>query len=241
MGISEGKVFNSKVGIHYLVSQVDANKLLPLIIIPGLSESAEDYIDIIKGIDDRKCVAISLRGRGKSDSPESGYKLSDHISDIEKVADALELKEFILMGYSRGVSYMLGYALKHIEKVKGVIIGDYPAIHTKLSEQWTDMFVKLPPWRGKTASERMNRFAIEAIQRESEEKSFYDDLYKFKIPVLIVSGGKEGSILSTEMKEQYLKAVQNIEIIVFEDCDHNIFEPDINQLIDVIKKFLGRL
>lgn len=187
------------------------------------------------------CIAISLRGRGKSDAPYSGYKLSNHISDIEKVVDALGLEEFILMGYSRGVSYMLGYALKHIERLKGVIIGDYPAIHTKLPEQWIDVFINLPPWRGKTALERMTRFALEAIQRESEEKYFYDDLYKLETPVLIVSGGKEGSILSTEMKEKYLKAIENVEITVFEDCDHNIFEPDINQLINAIKNFIDKL
>ena len=103
------------------------------------------------------------------------------------------------------------------------------------------MFINLPPWRGKTALERMSRFAIEAIQRESEEKYFYDDLYKLKIPVLIVSGGKEGSILSTEMKEEYLKAIDNVEITIIEDCDHNIFEPDINQLINAIKNFIDRL
>lgn len=65
----EGKVYNDNVEIHYLESQVDTSTLPPFVIIPGLSESAEDYIDVIKGIGDRKCVAISLRGRGKSDSP----------------------------------------------------------------------------------------------------------------------------------------------------------------------------
>ena len=241
MKISEGKVCNDKIEIHYLESDIDTNKLPPLLIIPGLSESAEDYIDVIKGIDDRKCIAISLRGRGKSDSPKSGYTLSDHISDIDKVVNTLELEEFVLMGYSRGVSYMLRYALKHIERVKGVIIGDYPAIHTKLPEQWVDMFVKFPPWRGKTALERMNRFALEAIQKESEEEDFYDDLYKFEIPVLIVCGGKKGSILSTEMKEEYLKSIEKAEIVVFEDCDHNIFEPDGNRFINTIKNFMDRL
>lgn len=241
MKISEGKVCNNKVEIHYLVSQVDTNKLPPLVIIPGLTESAEDYIDIIKEISDRRCIAISLRGRGKSDSPDSGYKLSDHISDIEKVVDALGLEEFILMGYSRGVSYMLGYALKHIERLKGIIIGDYPAMHTKLPEQWVDFFVKLPPWRGKTALERMSRLALEAIQKESEEEYFYDDLYKLKIPVLIISGGKEGSALSAEMRERYLKTIENVELTVFEDCNHNIFEPDINQFTNAVKSFMEKL
>ena len=63
---------NDKVEIHYIVNQVDTNKLKPLIIISGLTESAEDYIDIIKEINDRRCIAISLRGRGKSDAPYSG-------------------------------------------------------------------------------------------------------------------------------------------------------------------------
>lgn len=241
MEIFEGKVSNNNVDIYYLESQIETNTITPLLIIPGLSESAEDYIGILEGISDRKCVAISLRGRGKSYSPESGYKLSDHIGDIVKVVDTLELNEFVLMGYSRGVSYMLGYALKHVERLKGVIIGDYPAMHTKLPEKWTDMFVKLPPWRGKTALERMSRIALEAIQKESEEEDFYGDLHKLKVPVLIISGGKKGSILSTEMKEEYSKALENVENAIFEDCDHNIFEPDINLVINTIKNFMDRL
>lgn len=241
MKISEGKVYNHNIGIHYLVNYGAKDELAPLLIIPGLAESAEDYMDIIKEIDDRKSIAISLRGRGKSDSPISGYKLSDHISDISTVVDVLKLEEFILMGYSRGVSYMLGYALKNIKSLKGIIVGDYPAIHTKLPEQWTDIFISLPPWRGKTSLERMARSTLEAIQKESEEEDFHEDLNRINIPVLILSGGKEGSILSTEMKEAYLKAIEDVKIVVFEDCDHNIFEPDKYIFINTIKNFMKRL
>lgn len=82
MKLCEGKVYNGEVELHYLESQVDTSELSPLVIIPGLAEAVEDYIDIIKRIDNRKCIVISLRGRGKSDSPKSGYKLSEHWVDI---------------------------------------------------------------------------------------------------------------------------------------------------------------
>lgn len=48
------------------------NKEIPLVIIPGLSESTEDYIPLIRLLSPRRCVAISLRGRGKSDGLETG-------------------------------------------------------------------------------------------------------------------------------------------------------------------------
>lgn len=95
---------------------------------------------------------MTLRGRGKSGLPKGGYTLEEHISDIHAVIKHLALKEFILMGYSRGVSYTIGYAIKNTNLLKGLIIGDYPAIHTQLPPGWVDFYSSLPPWRGKPIS-----------------------------------------------------------------------------------------
>ena len=140
MQIFEGKVDNQGVSIHYIESFVDSTVEIaedsiveviveteerpPLLIVPGFTESAEDYIEIIRAFEDRKCIAITLRGRGKSDSPEFGYTLEDHVSDIQAVVEQLALDNFYMLGYSRGVSYMIEYALGNLSKIKGMIIGD---------------------------------------------------------------------------------------------------------------------
>lgn len=238
MQIIEGKVDNYGVLIHYIESHVEADDKSPLVIIPGFTEDAEDYKDIIKAFKDRKCVAITLRGRGQSDAPESGYTLEDHVSDIKAVVDQLALESFHILGYSRGVSYMLDYALNNISKIKGMIIGDYPGVHNRLSEHWVELFINLPPWHGKTALERMPRHAIDAIQRESAQKQFYEALGAVKVPVLILKGDQKGSLLSEDAQASYFDALEDVTLSVFEGRAHDLFWPDESQFIRVVKEFV---
>lgn len=256
MQIFEGKVDNQGVSIHYIESFVDSaveiaeenivevivetKEQPPLVIIPGFTESAEDYIEIIRAFENRKCVAISLRGRGKSDAPESGYTLEDHVSDIQAVVEQIKLDSFYVLGYSRGVSYMIDYALSNMPKIKGMVIGDYPGMHTRLVDRWVEMFIKLPPWRGKSALERMPRHAIEAIQRESVEKPFYDALKTVKVPVLLLKGDQNGSLLSDEAVSSYLEALEDVKVSVFEGCAHDLFKPDEAHFIRVVKEFIDQ-
>lgn len=254
MQIFEGKVDNQGVSIHYIESFVDstveiadesiveviveAKERPPLLIVPGFTESAEDYIEIIRAFEDRKCIAITLRGRWKSDAPASGYTLEDHVSDIQAVVEQLALDSFYVLGYSRGVSYMIEYALCNLPKIKGMIIGDYPGMHTRLVDRWVEMFIKLPPWRGKSALERMPRHAIEAIQRESVEKPFYDALRSVKVPVLLLKGDQNGSLLSEVAKAFYFEALEDVRLSVFKGCAHDLFKPDESHFIRVVKEFV---
>lgn len=79
-------VDNNNVRIHYFDSiQNSDKKMIPLIVCPGLSETAEEYIDLLEIISPRRCILISFRGRGKSDTPDSGYNLDHHVTDVEAV------------------------------------------------------------------------------------------------------------------------------------------------------------
>ncbi|MBO0600033.1 alpha/beta hydrolase [Sporosarcina sp. E16_3] len=232
---------NKETTIEFIDSESGAtNNRLPFVIIPGLSESAEDYIPLMKLLSSR-CIAISLRGRGKSDAPKMGYSLEDHISDIKSVIKHLKLDEFILMGFSRGVSYALGYAFTNLNSVKGIVLGDYPAHHTQLPPEWVDYFLASPPWRGKSVSERMKPHAIDGIQRDSKQVSFWDKLNLIQSPILIIQGGKEGSALSVEDSVQYLEKISKADLIVFEESNHNIFEPDLDKFVNVVEEFIENL
>lgn len=240
MNIIEGKAMSQDVAIHFITSSPVNTDKTPLLIIPGLTEAAEDYLEVMQQLD-RKCVVISLRGRGKSDSPLSGYTLEDHIQDIEAVVEKANLDEFILYGFSRGASYMFGYAVKHPHNIRGIMIGDYPAVHTKLPEGWVDFFVNLPPWLGKSTLERIQRHALEGLQRESVEKEFWKDLSSFDCPVFLLRGAQKGAVMTNERLHFYQDALPSIEIVTFEDTGHNLFAPDINRFIRTLQGFLEKI
>lgn len=233
-------VDNNGVHIHFIETNADVKQKFPLVIIPGLSESAEDYIGLIEDLSPRHCVIITLRGRGKSDSPETGYSLEDHVTDIDVVIKHLKLKDFILFSYSRSVSYALKYFMGNRDLIIGLIIGDYPAIHTQLPTGWVDFFASLPPWRGKSLSHRMSQTALHGIQKESTQVVFWDDLSSIECPVLIIRAGKHGAALSSDAGEQYLEKIPQANLVVFDESDHNIFEPNPDTFIKTIEQFMNK-
>lgn len=241
MEINNFWVDNNGTNIHFIDSNFETKQDLPFVIVPGLSETAEDYIPLLKALAPRRCIAITLRGRGSSDSPLNGYTLEDHISDIDAVIKHLGLNEIILMGFSRGASYTLGYALTHLDTIKGLILGDSPASHSQLRPEWVEFFSALPPWRGKSLSERMKTHAINGLQKDSKYVEFWDELNSIKCPVLVIRGGKQGSSLSIADGEKYLEKIPHANLVVFEESDHNIFEPNFEKFVNTVELFFNSI
>ncbi|MGA6226892.1 alpha/beta fold hydrolase [Streptomyces umbrinus] len=80
----------------------------------------------VSGID---VIMYDLRGHGRSERPESGYRLDDHLDDLEALLDRLEVTGPVqLVGNSFGGSVAFGYAARHPERAVGVsLIESEPA------------------------------------------------------------------------------------------------------------------
>ncbi|MHB8757556.1 MAG: alpha/beta fold hydrolase [Bacillota bacterium] len=236
--LGEGWTRNSNVRLHYLASGGEvAGHGAPVLFIPGMSQTAEDFAGLMASLAPRRCVAATLRGRGRSDAPKSGYALEDHVADIEAVVAQFGLGRFNLFAFSRGVAYALGYAVRHPDRLTGLIIGDYPAHHSAISQEWVDAFLG-STFHGKAARERMPEHAIRAIQREARQALFWDDLTRIKCPVLILKGGAEGSLLSRDQAERYLRAVPDARLVVFEGFGHDLWADGGIHLAETLNEFL---
>lgn len=95
---------------------------------------------------------MSFRGRGRSDAPEHGYRIEDHVSDIEAVIADLGPSRLALFASSAGVPRALGYALKHTERLSCLVIEDHPAERGRLPPEWPERFLTAP-WRGRVSIE----------------------------------------------------------------------------------------
>lgn len=241
MSFKNNWIKHNGTSIHYIDSNVNTHQELPFVIIPGLSEAAEDYIPLMHLLNSRRCIAITLRGRGNSDAPQSGYSLEDHISDIEAVINHLELNEFILMGFSRGVSYALGYSFSNLSSIKALVLGDYPAYHSQLPPGWVEFFSSLPPWRGKALAERMKIHSLNGLQKESKQVLFWDQLSSITCPVLVIRAGKKGAVLSEYDGEKYLEKIPHSKLVVFEESDHNLFEPSLVNFVNTVEESIYKI
>jgi pimeloyl-ACP methyl ester carboxylesterase len=145
--ITGGVAPNGAVRLHYLDAHADGSSGLPIVIVPGLAETAEDYTGLMRRLAPRRCVAISLRGRGRSDTPASGYTLDDHADDVLAVVRHLGLPRPVLVAFSRGVPYAIRCAARRPGCVAGLALGDYAAVHTRLPQEWAPRFLA-GRWRG---------------------------------------------------------------------------------------------
>lgn len=233
MDVRSYRVNNGKVEIHYLVSN-EQDTSVPLLICPGLSETAEEYVELMEYLSPRKCVALSFRGRGQSGTPERGYDLEHHVSDIASVVEAAQLNRFHLYANSRGVAYALGYLEKHPAPVMSVILQEYPAEHKAMLEGWAEDY--LLRYLVQFSRQRNIRpEAVRGIERESTQLRLSKGINK---KLLVLRGKQPDSLLTDEDCRRYERLCVDISFAVFERSGHDLRHTEKELLYRTIGDFI---
>lgn len=94
------------VRLHY----IEAGKGRPLVLIPGWSQTAEQFRAQIDGLSDRyHVIALDMRGHGESDKPTHGYRIHRLSKDVHEFIRSRNLNDVTLGGHSMGCSVIWGY------------------------------------------------------------------------------------------------------------------------------------
>jgi pimeloyl-ACP methyl ester carboxylesterase len=72
--------------------------------------------------------ACDLRGHGRSDWADSGYRVSDYVEDISAFVGAASKVGSVLIGYSLGGLIAFGVAARLPDLVAGVVAIDPPLV-----------------------------------------------------------------------------------------------------------------
>ncbi len=226
---------NKGVRLHYLDSnQAVAPELSPLVYIHGAWGAAENFLPEMKALAPRRCIAVALRGRGKSEAPEIGYSFDDNVTDVEAIINHSGLKNFCLMEWSIGVTYSIGYASRHTTSVSGLILLDYPARHPKWPPGWAERLLSDPAMADNPNTVR----GLRGLERDSEEILLWESLSRIQCPTLVIGGGRADALLKPEHVEKYRQCLPNVEVVVFDDSGHNVSEPDFDRFVRALKSFL---
>lgn len=151
--LSQGKIFWREVGKGPTVvflhgSWCDGNQWIPVIELLGL---------------EHHCLAPDLLGFGESDRPDVHYSIEFQLEYLTEYLDALNLKQVYLVGYSLGGWIAASYALKHIERVAGVVLIAPEGVEVKgVSRNW---------WWRRWLMERPN--AVEWVLRSLQKLAKY--------------------------------------------------------------------
>jgi pimeloyl-ACP methyl ester carboxylesterase len=92
------------------LSYLEAGSGKPILMIPGWSQTAEQFKHQLAGLSDRyRVIAVDMRGHGESDKPDFGYKISRLAKDTYDLIHALDLEEVNILGHSMGSSVIWNY------------------------------------------------------------------------------------------------------------------------------------
>ncbi len=123
------------VRLHYL----EAGSGKPLVMIPGWSQSAEQFKYQLQGLRSRyRVIALDMRGHGESDKPDFGYKIARLSKDLHDVLVALDLRAGNLLGHSMGCTVVWSYwDLFGAERLAKLILVDQQSFETS-NPAWSE-------------------------------------------------------------------------------------------------------
>jgi pimeloyl-ACP methyl ester carboxylesterase len=218
------------IRLHYLENEA-AGEGTPVVLIPGLHGRAEDFEALLPALAPRRAIAVSLRGRGRSDVPEAGYRFENHVEDLRLLVDTFGQPQVCLVGHSVGVTYAIGYALEYPKRVAALVLAGYPARYPDLSADWGLRTMMRYP-------EAMSMIAVLGLHHDSAEISLWESLSSLECPLLVLRGGRPSSRLPAELAEQYRQYAPQAQIITFEESGHRLWVPDMQRFVRTIDLFL---
>lgn len=126
---------NDGVRLEY----IDNGEGQPLVMIPGWSQTAEQFRYQIDGLSDRyRVIAVDLRGHGESEKVDHGYRISRLAQDVHDLLTSLDLNDVVLLGHSMGCSVIWNYwDLYGAERLSKLILVDQSPFLTSNSA-WSD-------------------------------------------------------------------------------------------------------
>ncbi len=114
------------IQFNLLINESDFNnEKTPIVFLHGFTGRAADWQFIFNKIPPKfSPVAIDLIGHGKTESPANPDYYSCHaiVHQIDSILDQLNIKKFIITGYSMGGRAALAYSFKNPQKIKAAIL-----------------------------------------------------------------------------------------------------------------------
>ena len=97
----------------------------PLLLLPGIGNTAHAYDDFARGLTDRfRVYAMTRRGFGESSHPSRGYDMDRLVADIRAVMDSLKLPVVDLVGHSFAGQEMTKFVRKFPGRVRRMVYLD---------------------------------------------------------------------------------------------------------------------
>lgn len=219
----------------------------PLLLLHGYTDSSRSWSLIAPHLSRYRLLIPDQRGHGGADAPDCCYGATQFAYDATLFLDALGVKKVAVAGHSLGSMVAMSLAADHPERVSRIIlIGSTALVPVKPGDWLYDNVASLKapldrsspflrdwhPSNQPTAVDPLFAAAVEqeyltirlhvwrAVMRELAHVPVGRHAADVKVPVLILSGGKD-PLFPKEHHEALLKAFPHAHAHVFPELGHN--------------------
>lgn len=119
----EYKFADLSTGVRLAYVEQGPRDGFPVILLHGLSDSLHSY-DLVRPLlpGRWRVFALTMRGHGASDKPESGYAMRDFARDVAAFMDAIGLQRAVLVGHSMSSAIALQAAADYADRISGIVL-----------------------------------------------------------------------------------------------------------------------
>jgi len=219
-----------------------------LVLLPGLSDSWRSYELVLAHLPASiHVIAVSLRGHGDSDKPESGYRTKDFSADVADLLSVLGIARAIVAGHSSASLVAQRFAIDYPERTAGIVLEASFATLRGLKEAEDVVASAIAPLTDPIAPDFVRTFAAGTIVR-SVPKSFMDvmveeslkvparvwreafaalllddhtsELGHIRVPTVLIWGNRDG-LIGREQQNALTKGIPGSRLVVYSDVGHS--------------------
>jgi pimeloyl-ACP methyl ester carboxylesterase len=246
----------------------DKGKGTPIVLIHGVGGDSTEWSEVVPEMSKEvRCIAVDLRGHGKSEKPDMPYTQDMFADDVAALLDILKIDKAFICGISMGGFVAQKMALTHPDKVEGLVLIDaaarMPAKSVQVAGAWGKAFAEkglqayidaeirdiFHPMFSRRHQDAIKRFADSMKTREATTSArvtqgymksppiMDKDIKRIKVPTLIIHG-REDEVVPVEEAEFSHKEIQNSQIAIIPFAGHGALMERPDYFIDLILYFV---
>jgi pimeloyl-ACP methyl ester carboxylesterase len=246
----------------------DTGKGTPIVLIHGIGGDTTEWSLLVPELSkEARCIAVDLRGHGKSEKPDQPYTQDMFADDVAALLNTMKIDKAYICGISMGGFVALKMALNHPEKVSGLILIDtaaeMPAKTVEAGSRWAKafvekglegyieaeikdifhpMFVRRHPDAVKEFADSMRTRDARTVQRVQQgfmksPLNLEKEINKIKVPTLIIHG-REDEVVPHEEADLMHKHISNSQIALIPFAGHGALLERNDFFADLIPYFI---
>lgn len=221
-----------------------------LVLLHGFGGSAAQWELVLKAFGDRhRCIALDLRGHGRSEKPASKYTMAEQLDDLEAALDGLRVEgPVVLWGHSFGGALATEFALKRPERVERLIlssatgryaVGAHIALFFRMPSPFLE-FVRGMVHLVSRTSWNAPAHVLKPLYLGNLSKWQGWERYRgVRVPTLVLNGARD-YLFSRADLHRVAREVPGAEHVEIAASYHNIMLDRSDAVVRAVERFIGQ-